>query len=56
MHAIVFSPDAAKLRAFFADVLNFRRLTRGAAGLFSRCRPPNSPSIRLTVTAAMSFT
>ena len=29
MHAIVFSPDAVKARAFFADVLNLRSVDAG---------------------------
>ena len=32
VHAIVFSPDAVKLRAFFADVLNLPSADRAAAG------------------------
>ena len=32
MHAIVFSPEAGQVRAFFKDTLGFRRLTRAEAG------------------------
>jgi predicted enzyme related to lactoylglutathione lyase len=33
MHAIVFSPDAEKARAFFADVLNLRSVDAGGGWL-----------------------
>ena len=39
MHAIVFSPDAVKLRAFFADVLNFPSADAGGGWLIFALPP-----------------
>jgi len=53
MHAIVFSPDAVRVREFFADVLNLRSVDAGSS---SRCRRPSWPFIRPAATLAMSCT
>jgi predicted enzyme related to lactoylglutathione lyase len=39
MHAIVFSPDAEKLRPFFADVLNLRSVDAGGGWLIFALPP-----------------
>ncbi len=39
MHAIVFSPDAAKARAFFADVLNLPSVDAGGGWLIFALPP-----------------
>ena len=39
MHAIVFSPDAAKVREFFADVLNLRSVDAGGGWLIFALPP-----------------
>jgi len=39
MHAIVFSPDAAKVREFFADVLNLRSVDAGSGWLIFALPP-----------------
>ena len=39
MHAIVFSPDAEKVRAFFADVLNLRSVDAGGGWLIFALPP-----------------
>jgi len=39
MHAIVFSPDAAKVRDFFADVLNLRSVDAGGGWLIFALPP-----------------
>ena len=39
MHAIVFSPEAAKARAFFADVLNLRSVDAGNGWLIFALPP-----------------
>src|SRR3989442_13642573 len=39
MHAIVFSPDDAKVRAFFADVLNLRSVDAGGGWLIFALPP-----------------
>jgi len=39
MHAIVFSPDAAKVRAFFTDVLNLRSVDAGGGWLIFALPP-----------------
>ena len=39
MHAIVFSPDAAKVREFFADVLNLRSVDAGGGWLIFKLPP-----------------
>ena len=41
MHAIVFSPDAEKVRAFVGDVLGLSSVDAGRAGSFSLCRLPD---------------
>jgi catechol 2,3-dioxygenase-like lactoylglutathione lyase family enzyme len=46
VHAIVFSPDAEKVRAFFADVLGLPSADAGGGWLFTQP----------TATAAMSST
>jgi catechol 2,3-dioxygenase-like lactoylglutathione lyase family enzyme len=39
MHAIVFSPDAARVREFFADVLNLRSVDAGGGWLIFALPP-----------------
>jgi predicted enzyme related to lactoylglutathione lyase len=39
VHAIVFSPDAAKVRAFFTDVLNFPSVDAGGGWLIFALPP-----------------
>jgi catechol 2,3-dioxygenase-like lactoylglutathione lyase family enzyme len=39
MHTIVFSPDAVKMRAFFADVLNLRSVDAGGGWLIFALPP-----------------
>jgi catechol 2,3-dioxygenase-like lactoylglutathione lyase family enzyme len=39
MHPIVFSPDAVKMRAFFADVLNLRSVDAGGGWLIFALPP-----------------
>jgi len=39
MHAIVFSPDAARVREFFADVLNLRSADAGGGWLIFALPP-----------------
>jgi len=39
LHAIVFSPDAVKLRAFFADVLNLPSVDAGSGWLIFALPP-----------------
>jgi catechol 2,3-dioxygenase-like lactoylglutathione lyase family enzyme len=39
MHAIVFSPDAVKVREFFADVLNLRSVDAGGGWLIFALPP-----------------
>lgn len=39
MHAIVFSPDAAKVRGFFADVLNLPSIDAGGGWLIFALPP-----------------
>jgi len=39
MHAIVFSPDAGKVRAFFADVLGMRSVDAGGGWLIFTLPP-----------------
>jgi len=39
MHAILFSPDAVKVRAFFADVLNLRSVDAGGGWLIFALPP-----------------
>ena len=43
VHAIVFSPAADEIRAFFRDVLELEASTQGAAGQSSPCHPPSWP-------------
>src|ERR1700722_5756052 len=40
MHAIVFSPEAEKVRAFFKDVLALSSVDAGGGWLFSALPPP----------------
>jgi hypothetical protein len=60
IHAIVFSPGAEKVRAFFADVLGLPSVDAGGgrveAGSSSPCPLPSLLFIQPAVTAAMSFT
>ena len=56
IHAIVFSPDAEKVRAFFADVLGLPSADAGGGWLIFACRPAELLFIRPTATAAMSRT
>jgi len=56
MHAIVFSPEAEQVRAFFGDVLGLSPVDAGGGWLIFACLPPSSPSIQLTAAATMSFT
>jgi len=60
LHAIVFSPEAEKVRAFFGDMLSLSSVDAGGgwaeAGSFSLSPRPSLLSIQLTGTAAMSFT
>jgi hypothetical protein len=39
MHTIVFSPDAVKMHAFFADVLNLRSVDAGGGWLIFALPP-----------------
>ena len=45
MHAIVFSPQAEKVRAFFADVLGMPSADAGAGWLIFALPRPSSPYI-----------
>jgi hypothetical protein len=56
IHAIVFSPRAEKVRAFFADVLGLSSVDAGGGWLIFALPLPSLLSIQPTVTAAMSFT
>jgi len=54
VHAVVYSPAAEEVRAFFADVLNSGRLMRAVAGSFSHCRRPSWLFILLMAAAVTS--
>ena len=56
MHAIVFSPEAEKVRAFFGDTLGLSSVDAGAGWLISPCPLPSLLFIQVTVTATTSFT
>jgi hypothetical protein len=56
MHTIVFSPDAVKMRAFFADVLNLRSVDAGGGWLIFALPPAELAVHPAEVTAATSFT
>ena len=57
MHAIVFSPEAEKVRDFFADENSAcPASTRAEAGSSLPCHPLNWPFIPLTGKAATSST
>ena len=56
LHAIVFSPEAEKVRAFFGDVLSLSSVDAGGGWLIFALPRPSLLSIQLTGTAAMSFT
>ncbi len=52
VHAIVFSPDAEKIRAFFADVLELPSADAGGSKLVSACPLPSMLFTQPTATAA----
>jgi hypothetical protein len=56
MHAIVFSPEAEKVRAFFADILGMSSAGAGDGWLIFAPPPPGSLSIQPTATATTSST
>jgi len=56
MHAIVFSPEAEKVRAFFAEVLGMASVDAGGGRLISSCPQPSWLCIQPTVSLVTSFT
>ena len=49
VHAIVFSPEAEQVRAFFLDVLGLSSVDAGGGWLIFALPPPSLPFIQLTV-------
>ena len=56
MHAIVFSPEAEKVRAFFKDVLGLSSADAGGGWLIFALPPPSWLSIQPKAGATTSFT
>ena len=56
MHAIVFSSEAEKVRAFFADVLGMPSVDAGGGWLIFALPPAELAVTRPTVTAVTSST
>ena len=55
-HAIVFSPEAEKVRAFFADVIGLLSADAGEGWLIFALPRPSLPFTQLTVRAVTSPT